>query len=203
MKTSMKLYINFLFLCVSLSSKIAIAHEYSSIGYKISPLQNAAVPVVRIDTEIKGAFDAGNLIIDLPSHWAGANYSEQIKNIKVNSSDRGFNVTKKERNADTEYGHELKIIIPQKTDNIKISYEIHQHPQNPSHVHKAMIRQDLIHSPGYGMFAVPSGIEDKEIKINIDWNIPDKWKIITSHGNSRSLNFSTTISELLHNLSLT
>lgn len=62
---------------------------------------------------------------------------------------------------------------------------------NPSNVHETIIRQNLIHSPGYGLFTLPEDINDKDkIEFNIEWNnISDSWKIISDYGISKSFKF--------------
>ena len=62
------------------------------------------------------------------------------------------------------------------------------------------MRDQLFHSTGYALWAVPEDIDDsQQLNIEINWqNIPQKWKILSSHGKGMSMKFSATTFQLLH-----
>jgi predicted metalloprotease with PDZ domain len=67
-----------------------------------------------------------------------------------------------------------------------------------------MVRKDLVHTTGYGIFATPNELkdrEDKKIEVSITWkNIPKNWKTLSSYGIDESLKFTTNVPQLLHSL---
>ncbi|CAK6514598.1 hypothetical protein [Rickettsia helvetica] len=60
------------------------------------------------------------------------------------------------------------------------------------------MRQNLIHSPGYGLFATPGDLNGNDIvEFNIEWNnIADSWKTISDYGLGKSVKFKATPIEL-------
>lgn len=179
---------------VLLLPNVVFANSYSSIYYTIQPLFKAGIPIIKVTAEVKGKL-SDQLIIDLPYEWAGAKYVDQIHNIKVLESNYKFTVNKKEN-------HQLIITIPKEIYSIKISYEIHQKAGNPSHVHETIIRKDLIHSPGNGLFAIPDDMKaTDEIQLSVEWKtIPRNWNTISSHGYTSVLKFVGSRRQLLHAL---
>ena len=90
--------------------------------------------------------------------------------------------------------------IPNTSEQIKIKYEVHQKLDNTTDVNEAIIRHDLIHSPGYGLFATPSDLKETDkIKITINWlGIDQNWKTVSSYGTKKSIHLVMTVRELLH-----
>ena len=172
-----KLNITLIILALSFLPHLAFASHYSSISYVISPA-NTELSAIRIETEIKGELN-DQLIIDFPEKWAGNEYIEQVKNIKLYNADYEFSVNK-------DKVHQLTINIPNHIKSIKLSYDLHQEKGNPSDVHKTIIRPDLIHATGHGFLAIPTDLkEEEQFAVNIEWkNMPDDWNIISSHGSS-------------------
>jgi hypothetical protein len=102
--------------------------------------------------------------------------------------------------SDNELCSQIIIAISKPTDRVIINYEVHQKNGDPAEVHEAIIRTDLVHSVGYGIFAVPSDAKETDkISFNIEWKgIPNKWKTISSYGTVKFLNFKAKAHELLH-----
>ena len=168
----------------------SFANEYSVINYTITPLINEAIPKIIVDTEIQGILSK-KLVLELPNHWAGIDYIQQTKNIKINNAKHKFIVKRKN-------SHELSIIIPKEINKIQLSYEIHQKLKDPANVHETIVRKDLIHSTGYGLFACPKELQDTDlVQFNIKWkNLPKGWLTVSSHGTTDSLQV-TTIKQLV------
>lgn len=178
------------------SNIVFAANNYSSIDYVIAQLDLNKIPAIKIKATIKGDLSE-SLVMDMPHNWAGVDYTKQIKNIKI-LHPRGckFSINKKD-------GYQLKIQLPKiQTDSVELSYEVHQKPNNPSNVHETIVRQDLIHSTGYGIFAVPADVDEKhKLKINIEWqNIPRTWNSLSSWGREKNLHFTANIFQLLHSV---
>ena len=91
----------------------SFANEYSVINYTITPLINEAIPKIIVDTEIQGILSK-KLVLELPNHWAGIDYIQQTKNIKINNAKHKFIVKRKN-------SHELSIIIPKEINKIQLS----------------------------------------------------------------------------------
>lgn len=159
------------------------ANSYSAIDYTLK-LSKSIIPAITIEAEIKGTL-SNQLIINLPSHWAGANYFKQLKNVKLIDCDFKFSVT---QGTDPQ----IVIDIPRQVHSLKISYELHQKNGDPSNVREIIIRKDLIHSTGYGLFAVPDDAHIKDILgFSVKWKeMPSNWKSLSSHGAGASLLFT-------------
>lgn len=194
MKMLQKPNIIIIFFVLLFLPSLVFANSYSSIHYTIQPLFKAEIPIITVTAEIKGKL-SDQLIVDLPYKWAGVKYVDQIHNIKVLESNCEFTVNKKEN-------HQLIITIPKGIYSIKISYEIHQKTGNPSSVHETIIRKDLIHSSGYGLFAIPDDMKHTDsIQLSVEWKtIPRNWNTISSHGYTRLLKFIGSGYKLLHAL---
>ncbi len=181
-----------LFLFSLFSMKHAIASQYDSITYNLST-KNIQNSILDIEMIIKGNF-SDQLILDLPSKWAGALYTEQIKNIQISGLHQIEFINKND-------DFQAVITLPDKKNaKIKIQYEIHQKIGNPSDVHEAIIRNDLVHAPGYGIFATPNDLNsDDKINISINWlDIDPKWQILSSYGTKKSSSKKISEPELLH-----
>jgi predicted metalloprotease with PDZ domain len=178
-----------LILCLLFTPSLGFANNYDSIEYNLSPdIKNS---VLSVEMTLKGEF-AKQLRIDLPNKWASADYAKQITNIKILSHD-SFKIIKKPGK------HQMVVTLPDFTNQIKISYDIHQKSDDPSCVHEAIIRDDLIHSPGYGLFATPDIESNKIINVTINWlNIASNWKIMSSYGTNKMISRKITMPELLH-----
>ena len=175
-------------------ANLAVANNYDSIEYSLS-LANIQESVLKVEVTLKGKFE-DKLILNLPSKWAGTSYIKQITNVQVSSNANHAKLALIEKD-DT---YQAIIGIPNLSDQIKISYEIHQKPDNPSNVHEAIIRDNLVHAPGYGIFATPDDLsETTKIRMIINWRaFNQSWKTISSYGISSSLNLNITVPELLH-----
>jgi predicted metalloprotease with PDZ domain len=174
------------------SSNVVFANNYSSIYYTITPLLGNKVPAIKVMAEIRGDI-RDQLIVDLPCRWASGEYIEQMKELKVDNF--SYRII-----SDNELCSQIIIAISKPTDRVIINYEVHQKNGDPAEVHEAIIRTDLVHSVGYGIFAVPSDAKETDkISFNIEWKeIPNKWKTISSYGTVKSLNFKAKAHELLH-----
>lgn len=126
-------------------------------------LINIKDSVLKVEVILKGNFK-DKLVLDLASRWACTSYVDQIKNIKVSPN---YSVELKQENNNSQ----AIISIPKTSSNtVKITYEVHQKIGNPSDVHEAIIRDDLIHAPGYGIFATPFDLnENDKINVAIKW----------------------------------
>lgn len=187
---SSRLIIILLYLCGFASS--AIANSYDSITYSLS-LANIKDSVLKVEVTLNGKFK-DKLILNLPFGWAGASYKDQIKNIKLQSN-YNIKLTRGKEN------FRAIISIPNhSTDQIKISYDIHQKTGNPSEVHEAIIRETLVHSTGYGLLSLPSDLKDNDkIRVSINWkDIPEQWKTLSSYSPDNTMNLHIAPQELLH-----
>ena len=145
-----------IFLCSIVPLHTVFANSYSSIYYTITPLFGNKVPAIKVTAEIIGEIRS-QLIVDLPCRWASGEYVEQLKEVKVDNF--SYRII-----SNNELCSQLIITIPKFTDRVIISYEVHQKNGDPAEVHEAIIRTDLVHSVGYGIFAIPSDAEERQIK---------------------------------------
>lgn len=172
-------------------SNLAFANDCSYIKYSITPYLTKK-PYVNVGVEITGSFSFP-IIIDLPYKWAGTDYRKQIKNIKFANSNYQYKI---QQNKDT---FQLVITASDNLKSLKFSYDVHQKYNNPSDVMETIVRPHLIHTTGYGFLALPNDFNNKNIKANINWeNIPNNWKIISSHGIGNNINFIGSPKDLLH-----
>ncbi len=172
-------------------SNLAIANTYDSIEYNLN-LTNIKDSVLKVDIIFRGKFK-DKLVLDLPFKWAGTTYTNQIKNIQVDPQFQ-MEMIKKDNNS------QVILIMPKaSTDPIKVTYEVHQKVGNPSNVHETIVRDDLVHAPGYGIFATPYELnETDKVKIIINWvNLDSTWKTLSSYGASSNLKLNITAPELL------
>lgn len=174
------------------SSNVVFANSYSSIYYTITPLFGNKAPAIKVTADIRGDIK-DQLVVDLPCRWASGEYVEQLKEVKVDNF--SYRII-----SNNELCNQLIIATPKSTDRVIINYEIHQKKGDPAEVHEAIIRTDLVHSVGYGIFAIPSDAEETDkISFNIEWKeMPNKWKTISSYGTAKLLNFTAKAQELLH-----
>ena len=177
-----------------------MASSYTCLTYNLSA-KDIKKSILNVEFVLQGHF-GDYVTLNLPFKWAGANYIEQIKNIKI-SPEYKINFIKQEKD------WQAVIAIPANhKGEIKISYEIHQSAGDPSNVHEAIIRNNLVHAPGYGIFAIPDDLHDElsensKINVIINWkDIDPQWKILSSCGSSfdigKSLKLELTMFELLH-----
>lgn len=181
----------FLYLLLGFTN-LAIANTYDSIEYNLN-LINIKDSVLKVEIILRGKFK-DRLVLDLPSKWAGTSYVDQIKNIEVNPKS---SIELKQANNNSQ----AIISIPKNSNNsVKITYEIHQKAGNPSNVHEAIVRDDLVHAPGYGIFATPFDLnESDKINVTIKWvNLDSKWKTVSSYGAKSNINLNIAPPELLH-----
>ena len=187
-----KLTGHFLLLIAISVSTFANANSISTINYTITPDLTKKTPYIKVDTEIKGKLQ-GKVVINLPDVWGGANHYQQIKDFKLNYPKGTIQFKKSPRRG-------VILTIP-KTKILRLSYKIYQKPNDPSNVHETIIRKNLIHFIGHGVFAVPDHLDNK-ITINITWkNLPQDWQTLSSHGNKHQINLAATdLSSLLHSV---
>ncbi|WP_341788860.1 M1 family aminopeptidase [Rickettsia endosymbiont of Lasioglossum villosulum] len=181
----MNLIKKFLIISIILIPTLVLANTYRQINYKITPLNDRPVSAIKVETEIIGDID-GEVILDLPYAWASASYYQQIKNVKLE-----YPIGKlKFRNQNSNEA----IFNIGKINIIRLSYEIYQKTGNPSKVHEAIIRQNLIHSPGWGLFATPRDLKKEDIvEYNVEWNnIPEAWQAISDYGLGKNIKFKAT-----------
>ena len=129
----MKLKIFITLLIVIYIPNLVFANNYSAINYTITPVFANNIPFIKVEAEIKGQL-SDKIVINFPRQWAGAEYSKQIKNIKLNYPQGKIKFKQSK----------IIITIPE-TSGIVLSYEIYQKPGNPAHVHETIIRKDLVH----------------------------------------------------------
>jgi predicted metalloprotease with PDZ domain len=167
-------------------------NTYSAIHYTIAPEATAETPAIKIEVKLQGTLSK-NLVLNLPYKRGRAHYAEQIKNISIQDPTIAFTIN-------TENCHRMSISLPKQTDSITISYEIHQNPKNHTHVNEAIIREDIVHALGHGLFATPTDAkENDKIHFSILWNnLPNSWKTLSSFGTTKLLNFKETVSTLKH-----
>jgi predicted metalloprotease with PDZ domain len=180
-------------LCIDSCAYGNTANTYDSIDYNIR--FNPEYTYLHMKAKYNGNFSK-NIAIDLPYKWAGAEYYSQIRNIGV-MEENNFSI-----NSDKENQLLINLITPRKS--IEIDYEIHPNVNQKFDVQEAIISTDLVHTPGYGIFATPEDIiSTAKININITWEgMPKEWKVLSSHGLGRTLNFSSNIPDLLHSIFL-
>jgi len=175
-------------------SNFALANQYESITYNLD-LAKIEHSILKIETIIEGDFN-GQVLLDLPTSWAGVDYTTQVKNVRINDS----TLIKPNLNSDSGQLQAMIKIQKEPTRQLTASYEIHQKVDDPSNVHEAIIRTDLVHAPGYALFALPHDLEDiKLVKIKINWhNLPPKWHTISSHGTDQTIVLNKRMTGLLH-----
>ena len=138
----------------------AMASSYDSITYNLST-RNINNSILNVEIILEGHFDH-ELILNLPFGWAGAKYIEQIKHIQA-PPEYKIDLIHDDNKA------QAVIKIPDNHKNeLQISYEIHQKAGDPSSIFEAIIRNNLVHTPGYGLFAIPHDFNDK-INVSINW----------------------------------
>lgn len=174
-------------------SGFAFANSYSSINYKLTPVFSQKTSFIKVEVSLKGNMD-GKVGIDFPYEWADSEYFSQIKNIKLDNPVGSITFKMDEINQ--------AIISSPATKKLNFSYEIHQKPTNARTWREVIIRRDLIHSTGHGLFITPSDMKDTDkVQINIAWeNIPQEWKTLSDHGIGKSMNFIGTEQDLLHTI---
>lgn len=174
------------------SSNVVFANSYSLIYYTITPLFGNKAPAIKVTADIRGDIK-DQLVVDLPCRWASGEYVEQLKEVKVDNF--SYRII-----SNNELCNQLIIAISKPTDRVIINYEVHQKKGDPAEVHQAIIRADLVHSVGYGIFAIPNDAREAgEVSFSIEWKeMPSKWKTISSYGIAQFLNFRAKAQELLH-----
>lgn len=172
--------------------KPVLASSYDSITYNLST-KNLQENILNIEVILQGDLK-DKITLDLPSWWADSMYFEQVKNISISA---GYKMSVLHNENDVQ----AVITVPKENDyELKINYELHQKSGNPSHVHDVIIRKDLVHSPGYGIFATPNDLKtDEKINIIINWyNVDTEWDTVSSHGIERNIRKKLSMPELLH-----
>jgi len=177
-------------------TSITFANTYNSIEYNLD-LSSIDNSILKVEMILDGKFK-DKIILNLPHKWASAMYTDQIKNFRCESK---YKTKIIKNNKDSQ----VIITIPKHytksySDKVIITYEVHQKSGNPSHVHEAIIRDNLVHAPGYGILSIPEELDDdSKIRFIVNWiNINPKWKTISSYGISNRISKTLTYSELLH-----
>ena len=184
-----------LFFIVGIANS-GLANNYTAINYTITPIVTTNTPYIKVTAEIKGEL-AGKVIVDLPSVWANVNHYKQIKNIKLNHPQGKIQFKKNNNHKNSNQA----IITTPKTNSIILNYEVHQHAEDIATVTATIVRKNLVHTTGYGIFVIPNDLKNTKNKtsFNIKWeNIPAKWQTISSHGREKFLKFTTNVHQLLH-----
>ena len=185
----MSIIIRFLIIAIILMPNLVLANTYSKINYKITPLYDRPVSAIKVETEIIGDMD-GEVVLDLPYAWANATYFKQIKNVQLEYPVGKLQFQGQNRNK--------AVLNTGKINIVRFSYEIYQEAGNPCDIHKTIIRRDLIHSIGYGLFTIPEDLKDEDkIEFNVEWNnILANWSTISSYNLDKSIKFKGNLREL-------
>lgn len=193
-KDAQSLFKKLFFLIVILIPECVFANHYSSIDYRITPLFDRDVPTIKVEAEVKGNL-SDKVFFDLPYKWANAEYFKQIKNIQIIHPHAQFKICKVKN-------PQIIVTLAENTQSMLISYEIHQKPGNPLNVNETIIRRELVHSPGVGLFITPSDLKETDtVQFTLTWaQIPDEWNTLSSYGIGKSLKFSTTAPNLYRGL---
>ena len=174
--------------CINYSN----ASSFESITYNLSPMKEGN-PILNIEVILNGDIK-DELVLNLPSHWAGINYTEQIKNIKTSPE---YNIDLV--NKDDSYQAIIK--LPKiGIQELKFNYEVHQKTGDPADVHEAIIRNDIVHAPGYGILTIPNNLDDDDkIHVVINWlDLDPNHHVISSHGITHKIDKKMTAFELMH-----
>lgn len=165
-----------------------MANSYTTLSYNLIPKLDDGIPYLKVEVTLDGDIDKG-IVVNLPSKWAGVDYSRQVKNLKLNYPQGKIKTI----------GHRVDIHVP-KISRLSFSYEIYPKPGDPINVYDVVIRKDLIHGPGYGIFAVPQDLyKSDKVKCNIVWqDLPNSWQTLSSYSNKNFISFSGDGSTLLH-----
>jgi len=185
----------FLFIIVVFIPSLGIANTYSAIDYTITPIFTGDIPYIKVYVEIKGKL-SDEVVIDLPSRWGPAEYYDQVKNFKLNYPQGKIQFKK----AGKDGRQNTAVITISKTDRLSFNYEVYQKTENPLDVHETIIRKDLIHTLGHGIFAFPNDAQDIEkIKLSVKWNnIPGNWRTLSAYGNERKIEYVGNVMSLVH-----
>jgi predicted metalloprotease with PDZ domain len=166
--------------------------DCSSASYKIAFIPNGKSPFIKITAKFSCEFEKTEKIY-LPSKWADGNYSSQVKNISF--SDPSIKFITYSKNDE----HYLIATGFQKKENLEMSYDLIQDPKIMIDVYNIIIKKDLVHSPGYGLFAYPDISYNNDLKIAIEWeNTPSFWKTNSSNGHEKKIEFTGGLQRLLH-----
>lgn len=179
-------------ICIFNFTSILAYNKYESIAYNFD-LKDVKDSVLNVEVSLQGKFQQ-KVVMSLPSKWASAYYIPQITNIKIHTPHCKMHIT------DGKDGLQA-IIIPEKINKkIILSYQIHQKIDNPADVHEAIIRKDIVHSPGYGLFATPEDLNNNQkVNISVNWNdIPNKWHSLSSFNRDHNTQLYITVGDLLH-----
>lgn len=172
----------------------AWANNYSEINYTITPRLTDDVPYIKVAAEIKGEI-TDKVIVDFPHKWAMVkNYFAQIKNIKLENLEGKIEFKKKQK-------YQGIITLPKKCETIRLSYEVHQKLKDPADVHETIVRKNLVHTTGYGIFVVPHELKEIDTKVHfsITWqDLPEEWHTISSFSTDKSFKFIEKTDRLLH-----
>lgn len=167
----------------------------SNFEYILTPVLEEKDPYLKVEMKFKGN-NVGITLLEFPQMWAGVSYKEQIKNKIILDSSIKYQIDKKNSN-----NWILKYAPGQ---IITLSYEVHQKKEDPSDIHEAIIRKDLVHATGYGLFALPNMEECKSnrpMDFSVNWNnAPENWLYASSYNNTSNINFKGSEGDLLHSI---
>jgi len=169
--------------CITLV--LALNAEADAIKYELELNNTAAQPKLFVKANIQSEM-SGNVVANLPDWWAGTNHYKQIKNVDVPNHE--FAVKNKK----------IIIKVGQKINNLTFSYEIHKSPNKIINIHECLIQNDLIHSPGFALFAIPDHFNnDPNLVFTINWrNIPKEFNFLSSYGDQSTIRFAGDINRL-------
>ena len=163
------------------------ASTYSSIEYNID-CTKLSKGVLTINAIYRGDFNKSEEL-QLPTKYGNAEYDINI--LKASSK---YHIT------DVGNNKVIKISNSNKKKEFTIEYTASVLQGVPAFDLKELfIDKNLVHTLGHAIFVTPLGIEyTDEIDFNIQWfHINDHWSVVSSHGEGRKLNFSSTIYNLL------
>lgn len=175
-KKSTKLLIAIVIRCGGIAlpfNPLMCAASSVEIDYTLTPIRSES-PYVSIVALFEGT-QKGETIIVFPHNWANGYQGKSLKNIKIETEDdKALDLT------DTENPAEKKVFHTAKA-KLSLSYEVHPDPDYPHDVHRAIIQKNLVHAPGYALFAIPILDEGQSYKVR--WQgLPKEWQTLSSHG---------------------
>ncbi len=154
----------------------SIYDDIPSVSYAFKPEMDNGNCHLSVALTFKGT-PSGKTPVAFSDVWAGIDYKPQIRNIQVNNATM----------VSCNNGKLDQLITHEPNTEVTVRYEIHQQEGNPSDVHSAIIRPDLIHIPGYGLGAYPmygQTIEclNDSVDFTLKWVVPETWHVMTSYG---------------------
>src|ERR1700722_7399995 len=108
---------------------------------------------------------SGETTIEFPYEWANVRHGECLKNINISSQGKLLTLIETDDPAHKKVCHNSSA-------QLILNYEVHplsNQDTNPN-VHSAIIKKELIHAPGYALFAFPQSTTDRDkFRFTIHW----------------------------------